>query len=174
MIFCGIDVYRMVTNMVHQEQEALAERDEFIEAWRQSEITLKRIAGVAMLFMAALILAFDQPVDQTTFLVVAALFAGGLALIFRRGRAEDTRARLYFLSQKQQSSRAMMAGFAGAALSYLAMQNDRPLFWFGVFIAVGFAAWFQWRVYKITQFTLRFKRDAAVTIEQESDELDEL
>jgi hypothetical protein len=156
--------------MVNQISENTTDREAFIAAWWQIDKAVKRFGGVLMVFAGGLSLAFDQPVDQMTFLAAAALIAGGLTLIIFSRRPADARVHLYFLQQSQLSTRGMIAGFGAVFLLYQATQTQRPLFWIMALIVGGIAVWYQWRAAKVSQYTELYKRDDALKIEDEIEE----
>ena len=156
--------------MVNQISENTTDREAFIASWWQIDKAVKRFGGVLMVFAGGLSLAFDNPVDQLTFLAAAALIAGGLTLIIFSRRPADARVHLYFLQQAKLSTRGMMAGFGAVFLLYQASQTQRPLFWIMAFIVGGIAVWYQWRAARVAQYTQLYKRDAALKIEEEQPE----
>ena len=156
--------------MVNQNSANGTDREAFIAAWWQIDKAVKRFGGVLMVFAGGLLLAFDQPTDQLTFLAAAALIAGGLTLVIFSRRPSDARVHLYFLQHSQLSTRGMIAGLGAVFFLYQATQTQRPLFWIMALIVGGISAWYQWRAAKVSQYTELYKRDNALKIEEEKEE----
>ena len=159
--------------MFNRDSEQGHERETFVETWRRIEKNVERTGGLLLFLAAALVLAFDQPGDQLSALAAAAFVAAGLTFLVRSRRPAEKRARLYFLSHQQQSSRGIAAGLGAMFLLYQGMQTSRALFLIVAAVLGGVAAWYQWRAHKIAQYNTLFESpedEAAGTDADENDE----